>query len=333
MEFDLQGELKIFESHQQRSSSTHEILQVGPSILKLAPRNSASVKGPRIGFLALVHGDEILGLPVLNQLIRQILNQDIITNSEIYFALGNIPAAMSGKRFLEEDLNRSFGLSSEGSIESRRARELEKLMLNHCDYLIDIHQTAEDTLNAFFIFQYSSSRCLNFINEINPGIPTIVQLDTIGGNTGLASDEYVRSRGGFGTTIEAGRIGYSREYFDLCFSACRKTLQTLQRPSSFLERPEGLTSFTGLLFQISSRFQVSDLRMQLKPGWKNLASIKSGEVVGVCGNEEIYSPASGYILFPKYQAADRIGQSLFFICTPVRPLQLEKAPELVAAEI
>lgn len=323
MEFDLQAELEIFEKHLRRPWKNYEVQSMGPSMFRLKPRSLSKQKLTTLGFMALVHGNEVLGLPVLNALIQSLEKGEIESQVEIYFALGNVPAALADKRFLEEDLNRSFGLNSFESREALRARELEKGMLDHCDYLIDLHQTGEAAKNAFFIFQYTSPRCLAFLSKINSSIPTIVQLDPIGDNTGLASDEYVRNRGGFGTTLELGMAGVSEAYFQLGLSTCEKVIATLNEKNHFSQNDFDFSKKLSFpLYQLSYRFKITEEGTELHPGWENLQNLRKGEAVGQSGSQTIYSPVSGFMVFPRYSSVGKVGQNLFYVCTKVDPKDL-----------
>ena len=319
MQIDLQKELDLFHSYTERKWHSFEVSVEGPSVFKLTPKQKTPEKTLNLGFLALVHGDEILGLSVLNSLLDGLYRDEIQTDCALYFGLGNIPAAKENKRFIEEDLNRAFNLTSQGSHEARRARELETCFLNHCDYLIDLHQTGEEALNAFFIFQYSSPRCLNFIRRINSDVPTIVQFDTIGGEcSGLASDEYVRLKGGFGTTLELGKAGPSEKYFEVGFKICKQTIETLTATKNFSHLEfEGTSELSFPLYKIATVARAENPGSQLKAGWQNLQYVTEGEIIGQCGEFEIRAPHAGALVFPQYKKEIKVGQSLFHLMTPI----------------
>lgn len=310
MESFLERELGIFNGFLKWSSGAYKISEIGPAIFKLSPKFETS-KTIKLGFLALVHGNEILGLPVLNNILKKIMNRELAPDFEIFFALGNLPAALADKRFLEWDLNRSFGKNSDVHWETRRARELETLMLDQCDYIIDLHQTVSPTEHSFFIFEYSQGLDLSFLTQINPGIPVIVQFEAIGDESGLSTDEYILRRGKFGTAIELGQIGFSEQNFELGISICSRAVEVLTAKEK-LEKVE--KSFP--LFQLDGRCKSTEIGDRLNPGSVNFKKIEKGEVVGTSINGPIYAPESGYMLFPKSVAATSVGQELFYICTP-----------------
>lgn len=315
---ELQKELNRFRNILSIPSAYFTLNQCGEDIYHLVPHQVGSAK--KMGFMALVHGNEYLGLPILNQLFEDLLSGKTKADCEIYFGLGNVPASFSGTRFVEEDLNRAFGLEALHNRESLRARELEQKMLNHCDYLIDLHQTVGPSRQPFFIFQYASHQCLHNIHLLNPGIPTILQFEQIGTDTGLSSDEYMRKIGKFGVALELGQKG-TNHYFDLGLSICRKALELVSyRP----QRSVSELQFSFPLLQMNGRYHVEDDSSQLNPGWENFSEILQGEKMGRNGSGDIHAPASGFMLFPRYRPVSA-GQELYYFCTP---LALD-APEIV----
>lgn len=313
MESLLNQELQKFNSFKSQVHEGFDLIEVGPSILKLTPKTDDFNPAFRLGLLALVHGNEIVGLPVLNGILGKIVSGHLKPNFEIYFGLGNLPAAFANKRFLETDLNRSFGKNSDATIETRRAKELETLMLNHCDYVLDLHQTVSPTRHSFFIFEYSKGLNLSFLKQINPGLPTIVQFEAIGDESGLSSDEYTLRRGKFGTALELGQKGFSEEQCELGLKICSRAIEVLNSPVELEKsRPWGSFSF----YQLGERCRAPQVGSALNPGWENFMEIKKGQVVGLSDGQPILSPETGYVLFPKSVPAQSAGQELFYICTP-----------------
>lgn len=309
---NLEDQLRLFSSFSTQQSHYCQVSEVGPYILRLETKSNQKQK-ITLGFSALVHGNEFLGLPILNSLIQSILNGDIQVNYDIYFGLGNIPAAFANKRFIEEDMNRCFGKIGHTS-EAKRAYELETLMLNHCDFLVDIHQTIFTSEKPFFIFQYSSERCLSIMEKWNTDIPVILQEAQLGENTGLCTDEYVRSRGGFGTALELGQLG-TENHFDLGLEICRRVLKNTT--SEMVTSKEILEPLKFEVLKLSaSAYKVKDSSYKLDEGWKNLSYFEKGQRLGVSDAGEILAPVSGFMLFPRYRSLSA-GQELFYYCTSI----------------
>jgi len=316
MSFSLHHEIERFRAFDGRGLPAGRIEMVGPDILKFTPAASA-VSKRKIGFLGLVHGNEIVGLPLVNSLIEDLCLGRKPGSHELYFGLGNLPAAHKGQRFLEQDLNRCFGQSSTASSEACRAREIEEYMLNHVDYLIDFHQTVHPTLNPFFIFQYSSPLCFQHLSMMNPGLTTILQFDAIGDSQSLSTDEYLRGRGGFGTALELGQLGWSPEMFQLGRSIAHKFLAALDGPSR-------LSPANHSFFEISGKVTAMRDESKLSPLWQNFMRFDHGQVLGTSGNEVLLADRSGLMLFPRLGRQIDRGGDLFHVCQPLAHQKLRR---------
>ena len=107
-----------------------------------------------IVFSGLVHGNETGSLPAIIKIIQSLLTKKISYGGKVSFFLGNIPAAQQNVRFIEMDLNRSFGekVTANSTTEAKRARELTPL-LQQADIYYDFHQTIMPCLRPFYIFE------------------------------------------------------------------------------------------------------------------------------------------------------------------------------------
>ena len=114
---------------------------------------------PTLTLMALVHGNEVYGIKVLNQILSYLGSNLIRAPFSIAVALGNTQAALEGLRFREQDLNRCFNDHTSQTEEARRARELAPILAK-TSYLMDFHQTILPTKTPFFIFPYTD---FNFI--------------------------------------------------------------------------------------------------------------------------------------------------------------------------
>lgn len=314
-EVTLQSELNKFRNLAGQNSEYGQIETLAEDILKFTPfsENKTEVTA---GFMALVHGNEILGLPILNHTLENLLAGKLKTRSELYFALGNVQAAHADKRFLEKDLNRCFNENSEQTLENRRALVLEKNFLDKIDYLLDIHQTVQKSDTAFFIFQYSSPNCFSHISLMNTNTPTILQFENIGDQKGLSSDEYVRLRKRFGTTLELAQIGLNQTYFDVGYKACEKLILNLAQIENFKNNHKTYTAKLNFkIFEISNRIVADKDNSILNNNLKNFSFVEKGQPIGQSERSEIMAPESGLLLFPKLDQQVHKNQTLAFLCT------------------
>lgn len=105
---------------------------------------------PRILINICSHGNEVLGLEVVNKL----KNIQVISGS-ITFHTANELAIKQKRRFIDSDLNRSFPGSVSGNYEQQIASEMMKY-IPYFDYVIDIHSTVSDTKDCLIIEDNSS---------------------------------------------------------------------------------------------------------------------------------------------------------------------------------
>jgi succinylglutamate desuccinylase len=91
------------------------------------------VKIKKIYVVACQHGDENFGLKVLNHLKKYV-------NANLVAVVGNPRAVAKKVRFIESDLNRSFGPFPSDTAESRLANQIVLDIDRHSpDFVIDIH--------------------------------------------------------------------------------------------------------------------------------------------------------------------------------------------------
>lgn len=322
---DIHFEIARFRSFAGMKTLFGTISSNGPDIIKYTP-TIKSYKTLKVGFLSLIHGNETIGLPILNTLIQGLLDGVVEADFEILFGMGNLPAVDAEKRFIEKDLNRCFGQSSTETAEDIRAREIEQYMLNEIDYLVDLHQTVHPAATPFFIFQYTSKSCFTHLSMMNAKFPTILQFDAIGDNQSLSTDEYLRSRGRFGVALELGQIGYSDEKFKAGLSVCAQLIRRLKFYDNYIQLNvpyKGSIPFK--LFEISSRLSAPADDSLLDDSWSNFAKFKKGQILGTSKSEPILAPQDGCVLFPKLRQNIAKGQSLMFICSE---LNAERSAEL-----
>lgn len=107
--------------------------------------------GKNILVIGCVHGDELIGERVVVELRKlTILNGTLVT------VLANKRAMEAGKRFIDQDLNRSFPGNLQGNHEEQLAYTLVPL-LKEADIVLDIHSTTTDTTSAIILTKVNQS--------------------------------------------------------------------------------------------------------------------------------------------------------------------------------
>jgi predicted deacylase len=104
--------------------------------------------GPTLFVVATIHGDELIGVGVL----RDLLNDhplDDLAGTLIAVPVANVPAFLTLDRRLPDrrDLNRGFPGSARGSLTSRLAHVLYREVVLRSDYGIDLHTAGGERRN------------------------------------------------------------------------------------------------------------------------------------------------------------------------------------------
>jgi aspartoacylase len=147
------------------------------------------------------HGNEWTGVYVVKNYSHEIKNQFHLLNIEFIHA--NPKAFIENKRFVDEDLNRSFeflGDIHHDSYEHGRAQEIKKLISKEECFLIDLHTTTSNMGNTLII---SHHHPVNFLmaQSLKKKIPELRVI--------LAPDpgqKYLVSQSQQGLIIEVGPV-------------------------------------------------------------------------------------------------------------------------------
>jgi succinylglutamate desuccinylase len=248
---------------------------------------------------ALTHGVEVGGLAVLVELLELVTRGQVPMDLPFGVALGNIPAAENSVRFVERDLNRSFGRESTKMLEEKRADDLEKLF-SRTQYLLDIHQVKLEIDRPFWIFPYTHGG-YQFARAVAADVSVITHWGRGFSQDGQCSDEWVNGQGGVGVTIELGQNGFDPDQIKKGLEVCLSALsyasekvggQEVQR--SGVKKRAPLYTWGEIIAYPPTGKPV------LNPGWHNFKFVKAGEVIGSFSGEDIKATVTGPVLFPKY---------------------------------
>ncbi|WAC65407.1 succinylglutamate desuccinylase/aspartoacylase family protein [Agrococcus sp. SL85] len=96
--------------------------------------------GPTVWIDAAVHGDEVVGVEVIRQVLAAV-SPKTLRGTLVAVPVVNVLGFMTGDRYLPDrrDLNRSFPGSARGSLASRIAHLLMTEVVAKCDVGIDLH--------------------------------------------------------------------------------------------------------------------------------------------------------------------------------------------------
>ncbi|MEZ5708029.1 MAG: succinylglutamate desuccinylase/aspartoacylase family protein [Blastomonas sp.] len=104
--------------------------------------------GPRIFVSAAIHGDEIIGAPIIQRLLEK-LDPANLAGAVLLVPTVNIFGFMTHSRYLPDrrDLNRSFPGGTKGSLAGQLANRFLKEVIGPCSLGIDIHSAAVHRYN------------------------------------------------------------------------------------------------------------------------------------------------------------------------------------------
>ncbi len=247
--------------------------------------------------MALTHGDEVAGLAVLNEVVAFLRAGFVPLRGGVALLLGNCPAALRGKRYVQRDLNRSFAGQS-GAVavdEEQRARSLATV-LRRTKFFIDFHQTTERSTGSFAIFPFQK-RSLAFAQLVQRERPVVTRFGGSFSQDGMCSDEFVQRRGNVGITIELGRKGFDPAQIAQGVLVALRALRCVYEEVNLAE-----VAITTPLFTFGQviTYPVSG-EARLVEGLYNLKKVMRGQHLAVVDGKTIAAENDGVVLFPKYE--------------------------------
>jgi predicted deacylase len=104
--------------------------------------------GPCLWVCGAVHGDELVGVAIIRELLQGI-EPGGLAGTLLAFPAVNVFGVLQQSRYLPDrrDLNRCFPGSSKGSLAARLARTFMKEIVGRCTHGIDLHTAATDRDN------------------------------------------------------------------------------------------------------------------------------------------------------------------------------------------
>ena len=280
--------------------------------------------GPTLVVLTAVHGNEPAGLEGALLLARRIEEAGGLRRGEVVGLIGHRAALARGRRYLDRDLNRLWR-DAPGKVahlrEGRERRDLTRTLATVLRRargpvrLLDVHTTSG--LGPPFTVVGDSEWGRAMADRLP--IPRVLGLARrISGTISSWLD-----RQGVGNLVlEAGA------HTDP--DSSRRTEQVLRLMTRLMDLVDpdaldegeaagelvGLTRTLPPLLELVHRHPIRPGdRFEMRPGYRNLAPIREGEVLAHDRNGPVRSPLTGWILLPLYQIQ---GDDGFFVVIPAR---------------
>ena len=297
--------------------------------------------GPRLLVLGAVHGNEVCGAKAIAQLIEELDSGALCIQrgTLTLVPVTNPLAHQLGQRTGDRNLNRNMAPSAiPQDFEDRIANVLCPLLDVH-DVLLDLHsfhtggapfvmigpQNNSGALEPFAHAQAEMQLALHtgphrivegWLDTYFRGIQKrIVKSASEGSRTqtlvsnpnyGVGTTEYMRSRGGYGVTLECGQhddplaVGVAKH-------AILQTLALLGLADLPL-RAEPPAREILRLVDVTDRNHAGD---SFSREWRSFDAVKGGDAIGTrSGGEAIKAPSDGFVVFPNPRA--EAGQEWFY---------------------
>ena len=107
--------------------------------------------GPRLYLSAAVHGDEVNGVKVIQEVASRYEPADL-HGTIVCVHVVNVPGYVAQERYLpiyDQDLNRAFPGTTGGSTASRMAKVLYDRFISKCDFGLDFHTSTRNRMTVF----------------------------------------------------------------------------------------------------------------------------------------------------------------------------------------
>jgi len=112
---------------------------------------NAEHPGPRMFVTAAIHGDEVNGVKVVQEVADRYDPADL-HGTLVCIHVVNVPGYIAQQRYLpiyDQDLNRSFPGTSTGSTASRMAKVIYDRFISKCDFGLDFHTSTRNRVTVF----------------------------------------------------------------------------------------------------------------------------------------------------------------------------------------
>lgn len=304
-----------------------------------------SQPGPRLLVLGAVHGNETCGTQAITQLLAEFESGKLVIQrgAVTFIPITNPKAYELKRRMGDRNLNRNMAVTANPQdYEDRIANELCPILESH-DVLLDLHsfhtggapfvmigpQNNTGTLEPFSHAEQEMQLALHtgpyrivegWLDTYARGVQRRAQKAASGGsnrsqalvtstNYGVGTTEYMRSKGGYGVTLECGQhddpkgAGVARQ-------AILQTLALLGMvdPESVPLSPAATEREILRLVDVTDRDHAGD---RFTREWRSFDAVKTDEVIGWRhSGEEVKAPKDGFIVFPNPRG--EVGQEWFY---------------------
>ena len=108
--------------------------------------------GPVFGVTAALHGNELNGIPLIHQLLNKV-NLSKLKGTIVAVVVANIPGLLAEQREFTDgkDLNHIMPGKSDGTVSQQYAHGLMSRIVQHFDFLVDLHTASFGRVNSLYV--------------------------------------------------------------------------------------------------------------------------------------------------------------------------------------
>jgi uncharacterized protein len=266
--------------------------------------------GPTFGLTALIHGDELNGLSVIQKLVST-LDPTKLRGKVIGVFVMNVPGFLRNqRRFLDGiDLNTIMPGKERGKISSVYAYQFVHKFIPHCDYLVDLHTARAGTSNCFYVRANMNNKTTSKMAKLSKPVLILNSIPSATTLRGVAEEKGIPA-----ITLELGEPKvYQRNLVEESVEGIKNILDYLgmyKWKKSALKAP--------FLCDVSHRVVTRKAGIvEVKP--RLLQIIKKGELVATLKNvfgdtlQSFHSPCDGIIIGRSVNPLVQIGDSILHI--------------------
>jgi succinylglutamate desuccinylase len=249
--------------------------------------------GPAVTILGGTHGNETIGVEVVEELLKKALNEGVKGGS-LNLGVANPQAYLHNTRGFHGDLNRCFGENPnpfDDSYPWQRAKSL-KPMLQQSDVLFDLHATIKPS-DPFLVVadvNHQLAHCLSFL-----GLQTVLTGKGLLSPSGeaICTDNFVAKHGGLGVTIESGWLE------DPETAKVQQGLLSALHQLGIFHCPDQVAEETKLEIFDCYQCVPAGHEFQFLQEWKNFEAIAAGQALATQGGITLAPSEDSLVVFPK----------------------------------
>jgi succinylglutamate desuccinylase len=291
---------------------------------RIVGKRESDIQGNLLLVTAGIHGNEASGIKALRRVLKALDEREVKLKGTLLGVAGNIGALGENKRFIDEDLNRTWPTQHLKEIEqpNHEQREMQDIVR-----VIEAHPASEYGIRYFIDCHSTSSESLPYISVQDKGDNDAwahtFPLYIVRGFSDLVSgsiDRYLSHNHFTGFAFEAGQHTHADtidHHEAIIWLGMEKAgllnLQDLENPPRVIAKM--MAKEDPKTFQIVYRHNLEKGdEFSMKPGFKNFQAIQKGEELAEHNGNTITSQWEAYIFMPLYQSQGNDG---FFVVEEV----------------